>query len=261
MTEGNRKLLRILLKPILRYSLRESIGAFQIFEVLKSLYVELAAEELSRRKEKLTVSRLSVITGLYRKDVKRVSSGGDKTEAASSLILRVTNRWEQDRKFTTTNGKPRVLSYRGEGSEFDDLVRSVSKDVGSASVLFELDRLKMVEKTKGGLKLVKTIQYFTDNTDRGFEILADNVEKLVLAVEQNLFTEQEVRNLHLFTSYDNIFLDEIPNVRRWFQEQGQLFHKKARDELSQVDKDINPEPNREGGGKVTVVTYSYTDPR
>ena len=61
------------------------------------------------------------------------------------------------------------------------------------------------------------------------------------------------------TEYDNISISDFPEIRKWLIKEGAAFHNKARGYLSQFDLDINPKPDHEGGARVTVGTFSYTE--
>lgn len=252
-------ILAVLLRPVVRYAMRRAIGVYAILEVLKSVYVELAREAIEESPGKLNVSRLSVMTGLQRKDVKRLATEGRKVEGPSNLVSRVVNRWEQDKRFRTAAGKPRVLAYQGENSEFEKLVKSVITDVGPAAILAELERLKLVERSSMGVRLLSGVSFYQGPPEKGLALLAHNVELLGRSVEENLFQPQSIRNLHLCTEYDNIFEESLPIIRQWLFEQGQLFHKHAREFLSQHDKDVSPNPDKKGNSRVSLVAFSWTE--
>ena len=84
---------------------------------------------------------------------------GEKKEKIPVMISRVVAQWENDRRFLTQAGKPRVLSCDEDDSEFSELVRLVSKDLHPGTVLFELERSGIVERSKRGVRLNKHIIY------------------------------------------------------------------------------------------------------
>ena len=77
------ELLNGLLAPLARYCIRGSVPFSQLSESLKDILVRLACEEIERAGEKITTSRISVITGITRREVKRFFRGGGRRNKAS----------------------------------------------------------------------------------------------------------------------------------------------------------------------------------
>ncbi|MCB0346418.1 MAG: hypothetical protein KDD66_14970 [Bdellovibrionales bacterium] len=256
------QMLGLMMKPALRFCLKHAMSFHKLMEMAKQALVELTIVELEASGSKVNVSRVSAATGLNRRDVARILRQEDRLEDLPHLASRVTNRWENDPDFTTKNGKPRVLSYRGKNSEFHQLVAKVSKDLHAGTMLKELERRGAVERLPSGLKLESGTNFHTSAPNKGLELLAQDTSSLIDAVEENLFTEQATRNLHIRTDYDNILLSRLPEVRAWLLEHGRNYHREVRAYLSQFDKDVSPNtgPDEPGGGKVVVTAFSTTQP-
>lgn len=250
--------LRLMLRPIVRFSLRNHKAIQDFIQILKEVYVEVADEELRKTTTKVNPSRLSLLTGLHRKDLNAILHQEVKAEddGEKNLVFRIIGQWEQDKRFTTKDGKPRLLSFRGPESEFQDLVYSVSRNLTTGTVLFELERIGAVEKSKRGLKLLSDRQTTTKQDPELFGMLAADVENLMESVLENYEDQAAHRNLHLTTLYDNLVQDELGGIREWFVTEGKLFHKRAREFLSQYDLDVNPLPDKKGGGKFVFTTFS-----
>lgn len=248
--------LRAMLRPIVRLCLRSSLGIQTLVETAKEVFVELAAEEINRSGERLTASRVSVITGLHRRDVQRLLEGSAPKETQGALVARVIGQWEQDLSFRTKGGAPKVLSTGTSDSEFHRLVETVSKDVNPGTVLRELERIGAVEQTDRGAKLVARAYNVGERVEEGMAILTSDVDDLVVAVEENLLGAVEVPNLHGRTEYDNISSDALPEIREWIFNEGSTFHRKVRDYLSRFDRDINPSVGGKGGARVVFSTFS-----
>lgn len=256
------KLLALLVRPLVKFCLRRSLFIHDLEELAKKAFVELASEEIRKTTTKINVSRISVLTGLYRKDVARILEGEGKTDAEQphSILGRVIGQWEQDRRFQTRQGEPRVLSCDGPDSEFRTLVEKVSKHVNSSTVLFELQRSGAVELTAKGAKLVRRSYSLRDDALDAFGILAQDIDTLIQAVEENVDTSQKITNLHIRTDFDNIYESDLPAVRKWLASEGRAFHKRARKFLARHDKDLGPErPLRDrAGASVTLTAFSLT---
>lgn len=248
--------LKLLLRPVVKFCMRHSLTIQDLHEMSKQAYIDLAAEELQSKEQKVNVSRLSVLTGLRRREVTRLFKGEESAAPEGGLVTRVIGQWLQDSRFVTSSGKARVLSLEGEESEFRELVRSVSTDVKPGTVLSELNRLQAVEESPRGLKLVMNAYVPKNDPVEGFKLLALDAEDLALAVEENIFLEPKVPNHHATTEYDNISKKHLGDLRKWLFEEGINFHKKARAFISKLDKDVKPELGGKGGVRVVLGSFS-----
>lgn len=220
----------------------------------------MAEEELKLEEgEKVNVSRLALIAGLTRREVHRIYK--DKKSpprmGGVSTLAKVVNRWQQDKRFTTKAGVPRVLTYQGEGSELYELASSVSTAINPGTFLFELIRSGTAQKTSRGLKLMRLHDAEGGREEARLDLMADNIETLVQLVFENIDGVEGKKNLHLRTEFDNIAQKKVDQLRSWTLSQGSAFHKKARAEFSKYDMDINPRATDEGGGKAVIVTFSW----
>ena len=252
------RLLRALLRPAARFCLRHSLGIKELSEVAKLALLDVAEEEMQSRFEKVNASRLSVMTGVHRKDVSRFSREDARPITAKSRVSKVIGQWCQDRDFMTKSGSPRVLTYDSDESDFTELVRRVTRDVSPKSVLFELQRLGAVSESKGRLRLEVDAAVFQLESDEGYELLAKDVHDLSSAVEYNLSPEKGTSHLHARTEYDRIPLRDIKKVKDWIRKEGSAFHRKVRKFLANFDLDIK------GGkdvavGRVSLTTFSFTE--
>lgn len=252
--------LRLVLKPIVQFCFHHSIKIQELVELAKAAFIDVARAELDRRGERSTDSRLSVMTGLHRRDVVRLSEDELKLDRPIDLITKVIGQWQQDTRFVTKDGVPRVLSAGSEDSEFTALVRSVSRELNPATLLRELERVGAVEWGRGrNLKLV--VQAYTPKGDlqAGFRILSEDMSDLLAAAEENIVMGPEIPNLHSRTAYDRVRAEALPEIRRWLLKEGHLLHEKARAFISQYDQDINPSPSFRGRvSRVSVCTFSQT---
>jgi hypothetical protein len=249
--------LKLLLRPVAKFCLRRSIKIQDGIEMLKHAFIEVAREELERTGRLVSNSRLSVMTGLHRRDVVRLLLEGVVVTENAPLLLRVIGQWQESSELRLKSGEPRPLTFEGKNSEFVELVRSISKDLNPYTVLFELERVGAVVREESRLRLVTDVYVPSGNLKEGLGLLGRDVEDLLLAVEDNLFRSPSIPHLHIKTHYDNVILSAIPELRSWCLEQGAEFHARIRKKLAKYDKDLNPRlKSEEGGGVVAVGTFS-----
>lgn len=255
--------IRQMLRPIVWLCFRGSLQLNDVIPLLKEVFVESAKVELQKSGGSPSVSRLSVMTGVHRKDVTRLERVGAVGGNAANLIARVMVQWQHDQRFSTKGGKPRALTVEGRDSEFAELVRSVNgEDVSPYAVLHEMERLGAVEHDPKGLKLVWRDFVSGENVRSGLAMLASDTVDLGRAVEENLFNPlNSDRNLHLKTEFDNIVPEAASEIRAWILHEGSLFHRRVRDFLARYDRDITPALQSSGGRcRVVLGTFSLTSP-
>jgi len=248
--------LRLMLRPVVRFCIRRTLSIQDLIESAKVVFLQVAAEELVLKKERVNVSRLSVLSGMHRRDVMRIYKEGRTKDESFGYITRVIGHWLQDDRFKGSSKKPRVLSLEGENSEFRKLCCCISSDVNPGTVLFELERVGAVERVKGGVKLKTRAYVPRNNPQEGFRLLAADAEDLISAVEENVFGAETTPNLHAKTEYDNVCCEDLPAIKQWLMREGSAFHAKVRNFLSAFDKDIHPQLRKEGGARVAVGTFS-----
>jgi hypothetical protein len=139
--------LRQLLRPLIKLMLVNGITFPFLSGLLKSLYVEVAREEFLLNGKPQTDSRISLLSGVHRKDVKRL---GEESQleyappATVSLGAKLVAAWTSNALYLDENGQhlplPRQASEGGVRS-FEGLVSSVSKDIRSRVILDEWLRI------------------------------------------------------------------------------------------------------------------------
>jgi hypothetical protein len=129
-----------------RLLIRSGITFPAVTELLRELYVNVAEHDFTLPDKEQTDSRVSLLTGIHRKEVRRLRGSGapvNTVPATVSRTSRILARWLADPTFTDGDGRPLPLPRSAEQSEpsFERLVASVTRDVRPRAVLDEwLDR-------------------------------------------------------------------------------------------------------------------------
>lgn len=164
MDEINKVISRAIIKilhPLVRMLIRYNISHSEFAELARHAYVDVAFKHFTIPNRKKTYSRVSVITGLSRKEVVRLSSieadDPATTRGPRNRAKRVVNGWLKDPGFLDADNKPRVLSLLEGQHSFDELVKRYSGGTPARAVLDELIRVGTV--TKLDKKTVKLNHY------------------------------------------------------------------------------------------------------
>lgn len=132
--------LRRLLHPLIRLLIREGITLPPLVSLLKAIYVQVADEDFAPAEGRQTDSRISLLTGVHRKDIKRLRGRNHDAESnpnpTMSLSAQIIALWAGRAEFLDAKGAPRPLPRSGNGEpSFESLVTSVSKDIRPGAVL------------------------------------------------------------------------------------------------------------------------------
>lgn len=162
---GTENSLLELLLPVARLLIREGTGIDKLVRAAKRAYLRAAVEGVLPTGQRINISRLSVATGMTRKEVSALlkNSQGNNSRNAESRTrgeqraLRVLRGWSSDPRFQNRRGRPGTLPYRGHTKSFAHLVKLYGGDVTPKSVQRELERMGFVESTQlGELRLRAT---------------------------------------------------------------------------------------------------------
>ena len=140
--------IRRVLRPLVRLLLSQGLTYPWLSDLLKEIYVEVADRDFQLDAKRQTDSRVSLLTGVHRKDVRRLRSTeralADVAPPVVSLGAQLVARWVADTDYTDADGAPLPLprlASQGGALSFDGLVASVSKDIRARAVLDEWLRL------------------------------------------------------------------------------------------------------------------------
>lgn len=193
--------VRRVLRPLVRILLSNRIGFRQASELLKQVYIDAAREDVAGESGEGSTSRLSLYTGIHRKEVKRLRRNELETLEVPRSVAQgapILEAWSNDSRYLDRSGRPRPLprasTAEGEAS-FDDLVRSVQSDVHTRTVLDEWLRLGLVfERADGRIELVQSAF-----------VPSEGLREKLFYFERNLHDHLGVAQANLTSPKDSMF--------------------------------------------------------
>lgn len=151
------------LRPIARFLMKAGIGYREFAEIAKGAFVDVATSDYGLRGRPTNISRVAVMTGLTRKEVKRLR---DKISAGSQIVLNrvippaeIIERWHSDPDFLDDHDRPLNLAFDGASPSFAQLVRKYGGDIPPGAMRTELKRVGAVTEDEDGVLAVKK-RYF-----------------------------------------------------------------------------------------------------
>jgi len=192
------RVLRSLLRPLAKVMIAHGITASAMYRMLKEVLVEVAVRDFPIEGRPPTDSRVSMLTGVHRKDVRAIRADGTPDGAAErrkvSALASVVGRWLADPETCDADGAPRDLPRRAEeGPSFEALARSVSTDIRPRTVLDELMRQGLVaeDPATGLLRLDAGAFVGPADAAQRVHFFSQNVGDHIAAATENLLAEPD----------------------------------------------------------------------
>lgn len=231
-----------LLKPLIRLLIARGVTFPYLMNLVKRLYVTAAEESLS---SEATVSRLSITTGLQRKDINRIKSEPPPEVVipeATSLGPRLIGIWLGDPAFRAKRGGARPLARTSSDPKeksFEDLVQAVSTDVRPKVILDEWVRLGIVTLDKDDVVRLKSDAFVPEEGfDEKAYYLGRNVADHIATSVSNLLAEKEPM-FERAVYYDRLTPDSIAFLRKRAREYAMTaLVTLNKDALKRADDDI-----------------------
>ncbi len=253
-----------LLRPLVRICLRNGLPYGAFADLAKRVYVEVAAAEFGLPGRKQSVSRISVITGLSRKEVSRVRALQAPDDAAAvaryNRAARVISGWIRDPDFTEPAGGPARLPFEGEGATFTTLVRRFSGDVPPRAILDELIRVGAAELLDDDTVRLLARAYLpaTGEVEK-LAILGSDCADLIATIDHNLQAPPEAALLQRKVVYDNLPTEVLAQLRPLVARRSQALLEELDAWLAERDRDTAPEVEGAGRCRAGLGIYYFED--
>jgi len=263
MTHALSAAVMTLLRPLVRILLRNGVPYGVFSDLAKRVYVDVATENFGLPGRKQSKSRVSILTGLSRKEVLRVQrlSAPDDAGAAAryNRAARVVAGWVRDPRFHDERGTPRDLPTEGDGETFGDLVKSYSGDAPARAVLDELVRVGAVARLEDGRVRLAARSYIprTSEIDK-MGILGSDVADLIATIGRNI-DDPANAVFQRKVCYDNLPAEVLPELKRMTEDRGQAVLESFDRWLSGRDRDVNPEAGGTGRKRAGVGIYYFEE--
>lgn len=244
-----------LLRPLVRLMLRYGISHDAFSEYAKRVYVDIAAEEYHLPGKRQSNARISVLTGLTRKEVTRIrtlSEDGesDDLDTRVNRAVRVTSAWYRDPYYANEKGQPARLAFSGKGPTFSQLVKKFSGDMPARTILDELVRVGAVKITSDGLiQLVARGYVPGKGNETRIMLLGEDVVSLIETIDHNMQSSKGERYYHKKVCYDNLPESVLPRLRLLAAQKGESVLVDLDRWLSDHDRDASPEKKHGKGRK------------
>lgn len=252
-----------LLRPLFRVLLRhgKSYRAFE--EVAKRTYVDVALSDFGIPGKKPSVSRVSILSGLTRKEVQRLlqapaledTGTGERRNRAAQVLT----GWLRDADFLDPQGNPLALDVEGERG-FAALVRRHSGDMPTRAVLDELLRVGAVDRLPDGRIVLLARGYVPRQGAREMvDILGADVADLIETIDHNLHQGHQAPRFQRKVMYRGVPVQALPAFRALSAQQAQALLEQLDQWLQNTDSGTPAAGDPPNGARVGMGIYYFEE--
>jgi len=250
-----------LLRPLARVLLRHGMAYGTFAELARKAYVEEGFAHIERSGKRPTVSGVSALTGLTRKETKRLRELGVVDDESSSRrysrAIRVISGWTGDDRFRTAAGEPAILPMEGKEGSFAVLVKEFSGDIPPAAMLSVLQDSGTVEITEQGVALQDKAYIPSATPLEKLNILGTDVAQLIDTIGHNLDAPAGQRYFQRKVSNVLVQPEAVDAFRELSNQKSQLLLEEYHSWLS--SHEIDPDGDRSVEPCYVAVGIYYSD--
>ncbi len=248
--------LRLLFRPIARIMLRTGVTWREFSEVCRLTYVEVASQEFGIRGRPTNISRIAIMTGFSRREVRRLRNILEEESVAEFARMNSASRllsgWFSDDDYTDSEGEPRPLPVMGEEASFEALCARYASDVAPSTMLKELKRVGAVEDADDGRLTAKLRYYMPVHMDPEQMLISGSVlEDLGETVAYNLNrADEDMARFERRATNTLMPKAALPEFKRFLDLEGQAF-------LERVDAWLTEHENADAKEHVRLGLGTY----
>jgi len=243
-----RKTLSALIRILLRHGM--AYGDFD--KIARQCFVDVAYRDFKTKGKKQTVSNVSILTGLNRKEVKKLHELDDASRAqiASKYnrCVRVIGGWLNDERYLNEHGLPIDLDFDGDVS-FASLVKKYSGDMPVVAMEKALLKSENIGVEGDKVRLLNHAYLPSSDPVEKLIILGADASELIGTIDHNLSAKKADLLFQRKASNAYVDVDAIPKIQQLLQKKGQAF-------LEEIDWFLSQHENKKDTEKQTKVSVS-----
>lgn len=256
---------RRILRPLVRILVRAGVRYDEVLELLRRVFVETAVRDGLGDGVPLTRSRVSISTGVPRRDVDRFIDKEDEPvpigKSMTRTLMEVLHKWHTDPQFVGPYGIPLELEMNGpKGRSFRGLVHFVNPSTNPQDAIDELARLNaIVPSGETHFRVVsRALVPLEEMSPAQLEFFANALTRLADTVQFNLDPRNTGKRLEQSVISDHGLPKEIvPVFEKYVRE-------RVMELLVEIDNWLSPystkeSPHSEPAERIGVAVYQFVD--
>jgi len=263
MHESLQKAVTQVLSPLVRLLLRHGVSHAEFSNWAKQAYVIEAENHFGLDGKSPTVSRTAIITGINRKEVKRIRELPSEVGTGVSKhnrAVRVVTGWLQDEQFQNSKGQPKPLIFGDPEDSFNQLVKRFGGDVPARAMLDELVRVGSVNNANGKISLLRKGYVPHQSESALLDVFSTSATDLLTTLDHNLRQDNRgTRRLQMSVVYDDVTDEGRDAFQALSAEESLALLRQFDKSLSQYDRGVNPSVKGSGKHRVGLGVYWIED--
>lgn len=256
---------RRVLRPLVRILVRAGVRYDEVLELLRRVFVETAVRDGLGDGVPLTRSRISISTGVPRRDVDRFIDKEDELppvgKSMTRTLMEVLHKWHTDPQFVGPYGIPLELEMNSpKGRSFKELVYFVNPAVNPKDALDELIRLQAVVWSgdthfRAVSRALKPVE---EMSPAQLEFFANALTRLADTVQFNIDPANAAKRLEQSVISDHGLPKEIvPVFEKYVRE-------RVMELLVEIDNWLSPystkeSPHAEPAERIGLAVFQFVD--
>jgi len=163
---------RHLLRPVVRFLLRQGVTWEEFSDLSKDTYVEMARGEYGIQGRPTNNARVAMMTGLSRREVSRVRNkliDADRetvvNEREGNRLSQILTGWHLDKEFLGEDDRPKDLPATGPMGSLSTLLKRYAGDLPHSAIRKEMVQRGLVQEMEDGCLRVMKRDYVFSNID------------------------------------------------------------------------------------------------
>jgi len=224
-----REALASLLEPVILVLLKSGMTWKEFSAIARMKFVDVATRQFGLRGRPTNVSRVAIITGMDRRDVRKLRVDATSSDAVQhgfmSKPTQVLEGWYRDPDFLAADGKPRDLEIEGETRSFTALSRRYAPGIPSVAMIKELRSAAALQELKGSkVRVLKRTYIPRELGENQIRLWGSVLHDVAATLEHNV-TGNGAREPRFERRALNLSVDReaLPDFRAFLASEGQAF--------------------------------------
>ncbi len=228
---------RLLLRPIAALVMKCGVTWKELADLAKAVFVDVATEQFGIRGRPTNVARVSILTGISRKEVARqralLASAGTARITKTNDATRLLSGWHHDPAYVDRSGAPRPLAVRGPAPSFEALFERYGGDTPFQTLLKELKAAgSIAAREDGSLVALRRYHMPAALSVENVRLFGSNLFDHATTLEHNVSGRKGRRRFEGFAADERIRPAAAEAFRRFVDERSQKFLEEVDDWLS-----------------------------
>ena len=237
-----RKTLAAFMRSLTKLLLIADVDTREFIEIAKAAYVDTATRDFGKSGKPASMLRVSELTGLTRREVKRIRDSdthyGAKPIHDVHRESYVLHEWYRDATFHDRAGRPRALPFGPGDASFCELVAGVAPNSDPQQMLKRLaDVGTVIQREDGSVEPVSRTVMIKPGLEQAVYSIEWGLLPIVTTTVRNLTVERERGWIHRNVNTHQVTENKRPMLRRILRDRTAEFTEAVDDLLAGYESD------------------------